>query len=122
MNSRQAQVSEVVRLLWITKGQSSPSPHESGVIGQKATPIMTPFPGTPLYERLKRDKRLLQEGAWELCTLFDVNYLPENMTVSELEAGFRELGHRIYDDAFIDERRRAFFKRQSELRQERSVC
>jgi radical SAM superfamily enzyme YgiQ (UPF0313 family) len=93
---------------------------ETGLYEVQIT-IMTPFPGTPLYERLKRDKRLLQEGAWELCTLFDVNYLPEKMSVTELETGFRELGHRIYDDAFIDERRRAFFKRQSELRQERSV-
>lgn len=89
---------------------------ETGLYEVQIT-IMTPFPGTPLYERLKQDKRLLQEGAWELCTLFDVNYLPENMSVSELEHGFRELGRRIYDDSFIDERRRAFFRRQDELRQ-----
>ncbi len=93
---------------------------ETGLYEVQIT-VMTPFPGTPLYERLKRDKRLLREGAWELCTLFDVNYLPENMTVTELETGFRELGRRIYDDAFIDGRRRAFFKRQAELRQARSL-
>ena len=27
--------------------------------------IQTPFPGTPLYERLKRQGRLLDDGAWE---------------------------------------------------------
>src|SRR5579863_3011564 len=33
--------------------------------------FMTAFPGTPLYRRLKDEGRLLREGAWELCTLFD---------------------------------------------------
>lgn len=89
---------------------------ETGLYEVQIT-IMTPFPGTPLYERLKRDRRLLQDGAWELCTLFDVNYLPERMSVEELESGFRELAQRIYDEAFIDQRRRAFFKQQSERRQ-----
>ena len=84
--------------------------------------VMTPFPGTPLYERLRRDNRLLREGAWELSTLFDVNFLPENMSVTELETGFRELGRRIYDDQFIAKRRRAFFRRQNELRQQRSLA
>ncbi len=93
---------------------------ETGLYEVQIT-VMTPFPGTPLYERLKQEKRLLQEGAWELCTLFDVNYLPQHMTVEELETSFRELGRRIYDDDFIAERRRAFFKRQNELRQERAL-
>ncbi|MFT4547134.1 MAG: radical SAM superfamily enzyme YgiQ (UPF0313 family) [Verrucomicrobiales bacterium] len=92
---------------------------ETGLYEVQIT-VMTPFPGTPLYDRLKQDKRLLQEGAWELCTLFDVNYLPESMSVTELEVGFRELARRIYSDEFIDERRRGYFKRQDELRRARS--
>ena len=36
--------------------------------------LMTPFPGTPLYQRLLAEGRILREGAWELCTLFDVNF------------------------------------------------
>ncbi len=32
--------------------------------------LPTPFPGTPFYERLKRQRRLLYDGAWERCTLF----------------------------------------------------
>ncbi len=94
---------------------------ETGLYEVQIT-IMTPFPGTPLYERLKVEKRLLQEGAWELCTLFDVNFLPAKMSVEELETGFRELGRRLYDDAFIEERRRAFFRRQSDLRQARALA
>ena len=39
--------------------------------------LQTPFPGTPLYERLKREDRLLYPEAWERCTLFDVNYRPD---------------------------------------------
>src|SRR5262249_6120084 len=36
--------------------------------------VLTPFPGTPLYERLLTEGRILQPGRWDLCTLFDVNY------------------------------------------------
>ena len=48
--------------------------------------------------------------------LFDVNYRPEKMTVAEQENGFRDLAQRIYDTGFIEERRRRFFARQSDLR------
>jgi radical SAM superfamily enzyme YgiQ (UPF0313 family) len=36
--------------------------------------IQTAFPATPLYNRLRREGRILRQGAWELCTLFDVNF------------------------------------------------
>ena len=39
--------------------------------------VMTAFPGTPLYDRLLRENRILKLEAWELCTLFDINYLPK---------------------------------------------
>ncbi|MHC4709575.1 MAG: B12-binding domain-containing radical SAM protein [Planctomycetota bacterium] len=60
--------------------------------------LMTPFPGTPLHERLQRDGRLLDPTAWETCTLFDVNYRPQPMTVDELREGFRQLAVRLYSD------------------------
>ena len=88
---------------------------ETGLYEVQIT-VMTPFPGTPLYNRLAEQGRLLYPGAWERCTLFDVNFVPEKMTVAELEAGFRKLGQRLYDPEFIEERRRRFFKRQNELR------
>ena len=90
---------------------------ETGLYEVQIT-LMTPFPGTPLYQRLAEQGRLLYPGAWERCTLFDVNFSPQQMSVAELEQGFRELGRRIYDDAFIEERRRRFFRRQSERRLE----
>jgi radical SAM superfamily enzyme YgiQ (UPF0313 family) len=84
--------------------------------------VMTAFPNAPLYDRLAASGRLLDAEAWEACTLFDVNYRPEKMTVSELERGFRDLAGRIYDTDFIEQRRRRFFVRQSELRRQRAAA
>ncbi len=93
---------------------------ETGLYEVQVT-LMTAFPGTPLYQRLLKEGRILQDGAWELCTLFDVNFQPKNMSVQELEKGFRELVGRIYDEDFIDRRRRRFLKRRNEIRQEEAV-
>ena len=60
--------------------------------------VQTAFPGTPLYERLKMEGRLLEDEAWEKCTLFDVNFQPEGMSVEELVNGFRSLAVRLYSD------------------------
>ena len=49
--------------------------------------VLTPFPGTPLYTRLAREGRLIEDGRWDLCTLFDVNFRPAAMTPDELRAG-----------------------------------
>ena len=81
--------------------------------------VLTPFPGTPLYDRLRREGLLARDRYWDLCTLFDVNYVPEKMSVAELETGFRDLLRRIYDTGLIEERRRRFFERQSALRRTR---
>ncbi len=91
---------------------------ETGLYEVQIT-VMTPFPGTPLYGRLESQGRLLHPGAWERCTLFDVNYQPQDMSVAELEAGFRHLATQLYSDDFVEERRRRFFGRQSELRRQR---
>ena len=76
--------------------------------------VQTAFPGTPMYERLSNEGRILKQQAWELCTLFDVNFTPANMTVSQLESGFRELGAKLYSEEFTRERREKFFKRLHE--------
>ncbi len=78
--------------------------------------VMTAFPGTPLYHRLKSEGRILRDRAWELCTLFDVNFRPERMSVEELEVGFRGLAEKLYSQDFTMERRRRFFKRQRALK------
>src|SRR5690348_3823917 len=73
--------------------------------------VMTAFPGTPLYRRLKAEGRLIEETAWEKCTLFDVNITPRHMSPRELEAGLLELGKRLYSDQ-AKRRRNHNFRRQ----------
>lgn len=72
--------------------------------------ILTPFPGTPLYERLKDQNRLLEPEAWTKCTLFDLNFEPLNMTREALAGGFKTLVSKLYDDDFTRWRRDHFKK------------
>jgi radical SAM superfamily enzyme YgiQ (UPF0313 family) len=73
--------------------------------------VLTPFPGTPLYARLQREGRIIDEGAWEKCTLFDVNFQPRGLSPQRLQDGLIELSRRVYDGDFVRERRRRFFRR-----------
>ncbi len=68
--------------------------------------VQTPFPGTPLYQRLAREGRLLAPRYWDRCTLFDVNFVPKHMSVGELESGLRWLFGEIYNDRELARRRR----------------
>jgi radical SAM superfamily enzyme YgiQ (UPF0313 family) len=70
---------------------------EAGLFDVQIT-VLTPFPGTPLYSRLQAEGRILEEGAWEKCTMFEVNYRPQQMSSSGLQHGLIELGKRIYTD------------------------
>jgi radical SAM superfamily enzyme YgiQ (UPF0313 family) len=83
---------------------------ESGLYEVQIT-VQTAFPGTPLYERLRREQRILHEGAWERCTLFDVNFQPSDMTVAQLEKGLRDLGRHLYSQDATQERQRRFRER-----------
>jgi radical SAM superfamily enzyme YgiQ (UPF0313 family) len=83
--------------------------------------VLTPFPGTPLYERLRSQGRLLRENAWETCTLFDVNFQPEHMSVSELEDGLRWLVRELYGENAARKRRGKLRKvHRTRLRRPRS--
>lgn len=68
----------------------------------------TPFPGTPMYRQFKADGRLLEERAWEKCTLFDINFRPNRMSVEELRGGFHHLVQRLYSDDFTHYRKDNF--------------
>lgn len=70
--------------------------------------VLTPFPGTPLFDRLQRERRLLQEKFWDSCTLFDVNFQPKQMTVSELERGLHWLFRETYNRDETSRRLRRF--------------
>ena len=80
---------------------------ESGLYDVQIT-YLTPFPGTPLYQRLSEQGRILTEGASETCTLFDVNFRPDRMSVAELENGFTKLAGALYNERFVEERNRRF--------------
>ncbi len=88
---------------------------ESGLYEVQVT-IQTAFPGTPLFERLRRCGRILRENAWELCTLFDVNFRPDGMSVEELEANFRSLVEKLYSTEFTQERRDKYRQRLRDVR------
>ncbi|PYQ61475.1 MAG: B12-binding domain-containing radical SAM protein [Acidobacteria bacterium] len=91
---------------------------ESGLYEVQVT-VQTAFPGTPLYARLQREGRILRNDAWELCTLFDVNFQPSQMTVRELEQGLRNVARALYDADATSERQRAFRERLRELHRRR---
>ncbi len=70
--------------------------------------VLTPFPGTPLYDRLAREDRLLNPTAWQKCTLFDVNFLPQPMTIDELHGGLHDLAARLYSEEESQWRKETF--------------
>jgi radical SAM superfamily enzyme YgiQ (UPF0313 family) len=80
---------------------------DSGLYEVQIT-FLTAFPGTPLYRRLKAEGRLVRERAWELCTLFDLNIRPKNMSMAELQSGFLKLGKTLYSEEETETRRRKF--------------
>ena len=80
---------------------------QSGLLEVQLT-VQTPFPGTPLYDRLRREGRLPADRYWDRCTLFDVNYRPKNMSVEELEAGMRWLFGEIYNEREFTRRKRRY--------------
>ena len=83
---------------------------ESGLYEVQIT-FLTAFPGTPLYQRLKQEGRIIRDRAWELCTLFDINIRPKNMTIEQLQGGFLGLVRRLYSADETNERRRRFKSR-----------
>jgi hypothetical protein len=58
--------------------------------------MLQAVPKTPLYERLKRDGRLVEEDP-------SCNFVPQQMTREELRAGFWNLVRRLYSpEAYLD--------------------
>jgi len=70
--------------------------------------ILTAFPGTALYDRLKTSGRLVEPTNWKKCTLFDLNFRPQGMTGEELREGFHRLALKLYSDEFTKWRRDTF--------------
>jgi radical SAM superfamily enzyme YgiQ (UPF0313 family) len=94
---------------------------DSGLYDVQTT-FMTPFPGTPLFERLRGQGRILNDCAWERCTLFDINFRPQQMSVSELRAGFKQLARKLYADGFVRDRGKRFIEQLRAGRRERRLA
>ena len=57
--------------------------------------ILTPYPGTPLYDRLEREKRIISKD-WSRYNQVDVVYEPKNMSGKELFEGARKVAKEFY--------------------------
>jgi radical SAM superfamily enzyme YgiQ (UPF0313 family) len=57
--------------------------------------ICTPFPGTPLFKRLKQEKRILTEN-WTLYDAQHVVFQPKRMSVEQLTSGHQWLWNKAY--------------------------
>ncbi|MGC9308590.1 MAG: B12-binding domain-containing radical SAM protein [Thermoplasmatota archaeon] len=57
--------------------------------------ILTPYPGTAIYERFERENRILTRD-WSKYSQAHVVYQPKNMTVDELREGYRWITKKYY--------------------------
>jgi radical SAM superfamily enzyme YgiQ (UPF0313 family) len=65
--------------------------------------IMTPFPGTPLYQRLDSQKRIFDKD-WSHYDFCHVVFIPQQMTPDELQAGANWAIREFYSYPSIFER------------------
>jgi radical SAM superfamily enzyme YgiQ (UPF0313 family) len=70
--------------------------------------VLTPYPGTPLYQRLRAEGRLLKDDFWDRCTMFDINFRPKNMSIEELEKGLLWIFKEIYTEKEYLKRKRYY--------------
>jgi len=58
-------------------------------------PVLTPFPGTRIYQRLKQEGRILTED-WSKYDMATVVFQPKRMAVEELQEGFWRVNRSFY--------------------------
>lgn len=84
---------------------------ESGLYEVQVT-LLTAFPGTPLYQRLAAEGRLIEPENWSLRTLFDHTVVPRDMSLTELREGFLRLVATLYSEEETSRRRKNFHRRR----------
>jgi radical SAM superfamily enzyme YgiQ (UPF0313 family) len=57
--------------------------------------ILTPYPGTPLFDRLEKEGRIITKD-WSRYNQVDVVFKPKNMTEKELFEGARKVAKEFY--------------------------
>lgn len=65
--------------------------------------MLTPFPGTPLFDRLEREGRILTRE-WSRYNLKDVVFKPKHMTEKELYEGTRKVAKEFYKISLVIKR------------------
>ena len=58
--------------------------------------LLTPYPGTPLFDRLRDSGRLITEDWSRYQPYLDVVFRPQQMSREELLDGFRDTWRRFY--------------------------
>ena len=66
--------------------------------------ILTPYPGTPLFEQMEREGRLLHRD-WQLYDTGHVVFQPKHMTPAQLAAGYAWCYRRLFSHGSIWRRR-----------------
>jgi radical SAM superfamily enzyme YgiQ (UPF0313 family) len=66
--------------------------------------ILTPFPGTPLFQRMEAEERILTRDWRQYNSRNAVVYQPKQMSVIELLAGFRYANERFYSLSSVAKR------------------
>jgi radical SAM superfamily enzyme YgiQ (UPF0313 family) len=82
---------------------------------------VTPFPGTPVYEGMKQQNRLLplSEKSWRYYSVFDAVFEPKHMTPDELDAGCLKVYQDFYSREFALKKTRHFKQIYNRLVQEK---
>jgi len=64
-------------------------------IPMASTSLLTPFPGTEIYEQLKKEGRLLYNDFWDKCTGVYPLFEPKNISIEDLMEGAYRLSARL---------------------------
>jgi radical SAM superfamily enzyme YgiQ (UPF0313 family) len=86
--------------------------------------LLTALPRTPLFDRLKREGRLIEHAAHGDNTRASTNFIPKSMTLEQMQAGYRRLYADLLADGAIAARIRnklAHFGPQARLARERPL-
>lgn len=63
--------------------------------------ILTPFRGTPLYDDLLREGRILQDRGWAHYNGYNVAFRPARMSAEALKDAHRRLWERAYSPGYV---------------------
>lgn len=62
--------------------------------------VLTPYKGTPLYEKLAAEQRLLKDRGWQFYNGYNVAFQPAQMAPGELLQAHRSLWTRAFSPAY----------------------